>query len=183
MFPKVRLRSTSKFCIRLGRCKLPLSIFFLMAIYNQMGGLYMQTVVSPRPDPGKRKYPLWKVWACYITALLFTGLILATIIGAVSSLLPDSWQATVSAWSLLEYTGLAFLIIYCTTMIADIWRSRAEDLQPGFTDLPNPFYDEHFVKAPHRLQKEIRALQDELELARKEGERTAAYLRAVNQRA
>src|SRR5690606_2203887 len=32
-------------------------------------------------------------------------------------------------------------------------------------------------------QKEIRALQDELELARKEGERTAAYLRAVNQRA
>ena len=100
----------------------------------------MQTVVSPRPDPGKRKFPLWKVWACYITALLFTGLILATIIGAVSSLLPDSWKDTVSAWSLLEYTGLAFLIIYFTKMIGDIWRSRAEDLKLGFTDLPNPFY-------------------------------------------
>ncbi|AGA60096.1 GAF domain-containing protein (plasmid) [Thermobacillus composti KWC4] len=143
----------------------------------------MQTVVSPRPDPGKRKFPLWKVWACYITALLFTGLILATIIGAVSSLLPDSWKGTISAWSLLEYTGLAFLIVYFTRMIGDIWRSRSEDLKLGFTDLPNPFYDENFVKAPHRLQKEIRALQDELEQARKEGERTAAYLRAVNQRA
>lgn len=145
----------------------------------------MQTAISPKPerDLGRKQFPVWKVWLCYFAALLFTGLIMATIIGAVSSMLPDSWKNEVSPWTLLECSGLLFLIVFFTKLIGDIWRSRNEDLKLGFTDLPNPFYDENFVKAPHRLQKHIRDLQNQLNQAQNKSERIAEYLRAVNTRA
>lgn len=135
-------------------------------------------------DPGSGKVmPAWKVWVCYVSAGFFTVLILATLMGAVSALLPESWSDTVTVWRLFEYAGLAFLIIFFTRFIGDLWRGRSEDLKLGFTDFPNPFYDENFVKAPHHLQKQIAEFQDALRSARSESDRAASIVRALNERA
>lgn len=135
-------------------------------------------------DPGKAKtMPAWKVWVCYASAGLFTVLIFATLIGAVSALLPESWGNAGTIWRLFEYAGLSFLFIFFTRYFGDLWRGRSEDLKLGFTDFPNPFYDENFVKAPHHLQKQIAELQEALRKAQSEGDRAANIVRALNERA
>jgi putative methionine-R-sulfoxide reductase with GAF domain len=143
----------------------------------------MKTQLSLGHDTAKRKTLLWKVWFCYTAAFLFTGLILATLIGAASSLMPDSLKDKVTSWTMLEYSGLIFLILFFTRFIGNIWRGQKEDLKLGFTDLPNPFFDEHFIQAPHYLKGQIRKLQDELEASCSERDRATKVVQALNRHA
>jgi hypothetical protein len=143
----------------------------------------MESQMSPREGASFQKTPLWKIWICYISAFIFTGLILASLIGAAGSLLPKSLGEQFSVWNLFEYIGLAFLIIFFTRFIGGMWRSRSEDMKLGFTDFPNPFYDQNFVLAPHYLKGEIETLRSLLGEAQAEGERSNNIVRTLNQHA
>lgn len=143
----------------------------------------MKTPLSVNQGMPNKKNASWKVWLCYTTAFMFTGLILATLVGAVSSLIPDSLKERISVWSILEYAGLGFLILYFTRFIGNMWRSRSEDLKLGFTDFPNPFFEEEFIQAPHYLKGQVRKLQEELEQTRLERDRATKVVQALNRHA
>lgn len=143
----------------------------------------MERQLATREGVAIRKTPLWKIWTCYFTAFLFTGLILASLVGAAGSLLPETWGDQFSVWNLFKYVGLAFLILFFTRFIGGMWRSRAEDLKLGFTDFPNPFYDENYIQAPHYLKGEIEDLREHLAVAIADGERAQKIVRSLNQHA
>jgi putative methionine-R-sulfoxide reductase with GAF domain len=143
----------------------------------------MEGQLSPQENLVVRRTPIWKIWLCYVTAFLFTVLILASLIGATSSLLPESLAKVFSVWGLFEYVGLAFLIFFFTRFIGSMWRGRSEDLKLGFTDFPNPFYDSNYVQAPHSLQNEISALLERVETAEAEAERSHRIVRSLNRHA
>lgn len=138
----------------------------------------MESQLSYREVPRTRKTPFWKIWTCYITAFLFTGLILASLLGAAGAIIPESWG--VSVWEIFEYAGLGFLLLFFTRFIGGIWRSRSEDLKLGFTDFPNPFFDESYILAPHYLKKEIEEIREQLSDALADGKRAERIARALN---
>ncbi|QHW35549.1 GAF domain-containing protein (plasmid) [Paenibacillus rhizovicinus] len=143
----------------------------------------MESQLSPQEAPRIRRTPLWKIWTCYVTAFLFTVLILASLIGAAGSLLPESWAEHFSIWDLFEFAGLGFLIVFFTRFIGGMWRSRSEDLKLGFTDFPNPFFDENFIQAPHFLRDEIEEMRGHLAEAIAEGKRAEKIVRSLNRHA
>jgi len=98
----------------------------------------------------------------YVIALLFTALILTILYGAINTLLSTTpFAEKLSAWTILQFFGLLVLFIVGANYFSDIWRSHKDDLKLGFTDIPNPFYDPNYIKAPHFLKKENERLLSE----------------------
>jgi putative methionine-R-sulfoxide reductase with GAF domain len=145
-----------------------------------------EPMMTPAADNEPRRgtrLTAWKVLVCYGCAGLFTMLVLATLVGAVSALIPESWSEKITVWQLFMYAGLFFSILLFSKFIGDLWRGSGEDLKLGFTDLPNPFYDEEFIKAPLHLQKQISKLQKELQIAQEERKRATSIGRDLNAQA